>query len=89
MNRPRLMVLLLLVLVGSAMLSGCQPANPVESDECQAEIAKWKTALGEANETIEKLNSSIEDAQGYAGSSYSEMSDALENLEKGETVDEP
>jgi peptidoglycan hydrolase CwlO-like protein len=77
------------VLLGAAPLLGCEPGNPAESEECQAEIEQWRSALQEANETIERLNSSIEDAQSYAGSSYGEMSDALENLETGEKVEEP
>ena len=77
------------VLVGAAPLVGCEPANPADSEKCQAEIEQWRSALREANETIEKLSSSIEEAQSYAGSSYGEMSEALENLETGETVQEP
>lgn len=89
MSRLRLALLLFLTVAAMAALLGCERVNPVESAECQAEVAGWRTALPEANDTIERLNSSIEDTQSSAGSSYSEMNDALENPETGEAVGEP
>jgi hypothetical protein len=76
-----------LALVVAASVQGCGDA--VESDECQAEIDDWREALDDANETIEQLNATIENAQGYAGSSYSEMREALESMEVADTVNEP
>lgn len=80
---------IILALLGTTPLVGCERTDPVESEECQAEIAEWRSALEEANNTIERLNASIEEAQGYAGSSYGEMRSALEDLETGDPVSEP
>jgi hypothetical protein len=45
-----------------------------ENDNLQDEVYSYSSALDEAN-------SNIEDAQGYAWSTYDEMGDALDNLE--------
>jgi len=51
-------------------------------DKLQTKLEDYKYALDEAN-------SSIEDAQSYAWSSYEDMGDTLENLETVNTVYEP
>jgi hypothetical protein len=87
--------------VGFAVLTSAAGCDPVKSSECQAAISaaadearseeeeQWRVALEEANATIQRLNSEIEDAQVYAGAGYDEMEFALVNLETGQTVDEP
>jgi hypothetical protein len=44
--RPFRWIALVLILVLAASTQGC--GDPVESDDCQAEIAHWKAALEEA-----------------------------------------
>ena len=58
-----------------------------------SQIGKLKDALDQANynimaanDTIDQLNSSIEDAKGYAWGNYYDMGNALDGLETGDTV---
>ncbi len=52
-------------------------------------IDEYQYALEQANENIDEANSIIEDAQGYAWSSYEEMGDVLDNLTTIDNVLEP
>lgn len=52
-------------------------------------VAEYQYALEQANENIEGANSIIEDAQGYAWSSYEDMGYALENLYTVDTIFDP
>ena len=52
-------------------------------------VDEYQYALEQANENIDEANSIIEDAQGYAWSSYEEMGDVLDNLTTVDTVSEP
>lgn len=60
-----------------------------ELEVSKAKEVALEEALQKANETIENLNSQISDAQGVSESSRAEMSEALESLEEGDTVEEP
>lgn len=56
---------------------------------CSDIMSDYSSALEEANYEIERLNSDIEDAKGYAWESYEEMGEALDLLETGDTVSDP
>lgn len=53
------------------------------------QVDEYQYALDQANENIDEANSMIENAQGYAWSSYQEMGEALDNLETVDTVSQP
>lgn len=84
---------------GSLLKSSPAPASsayPYDDEEydysedvCEERIGEWRSALEEANEKIDNLNSRIEDAQYYSGESYEEMVDALDGLETEDNVYEP
>lgn len=52
-------------------------------------LMEYQTTLDEANANIEELDSIIEDAQGYAWSTYEEMGETLDNLYTLGTIPEP
>lgn len=60
-----------------------------ENRELEDTVDSYQSALSEANDNIESANSMIEDAQGYAWSSYEEMGYALDDLSTVDTVSEP
>ena len=95
-GRGLIVACVLLALLGAT--SGCDPTQTTECQQAirqsaeaasEEEAERWRVALDEANETIEHLNSEIEEAQQYAGASYDEMEFALVNMDTGEKVDEP
>lgn len=55
----------------------------------QDQLDEYQSALNEANDNIDSANSMIEEAQGYAWSSYDEMGDILDNLSTVDTVSDP
>ncbi len=55
----------------------------------KSDLDDYKDALAEANKSIDRANSIIEDAQDEAWSSYQEMGEALENLETVKNVSDP
>ena len=55
----------------------------------QDRLDEYQSALSEANDNIDSANSTIEDAQSYAWSSYEDMGYALENLSTVDTVSDP
>ena len=60
-----------------------------ETAESADLVDEYQYALEQANENIDEANSIIEDAQGYAWSSYEEMGDILDNLTTVDNVLEP
>lgn len=93
--------LVMVAIIALTAIATCSGCSPVDTEECRDAIAsaeeaarseeagKWREALEEANDTIERLNSEIEDAKAYTGASYDDMVLALMDLDLGETVDEP
>ena len=60
-----------------------------ENEELSGQVDEYDYSLSQANDNIEEANSIIEDAQGYAWSSYEEMGEALDNLTTVDTVSSP
>lgn len=60
-----------------------------ENENLSGLADEYDYSLNQANDNIEEANSIIEDAQGYAWSSYEEMGEALENLSTVDTVRAP
>lgn len=58
-------------------------------EELETQVEDLKMSLQEANDKIDKLNGQVEDARSTAGESYTEMRDALEELETEDIIDEP
>lgn len=52
-------------------------------------VNDYSYALQRANDNIDEANSMIEDAQGYAWSSYEEMGYALDSLTTVDTISDP
>lgn len=59
------------------------------SEELENRLSDYQTALEEANDNIEQVNSEIRQAKRYAWESYEEMGNALDNLDTASTVSEP
>lgn len=51
----------------------------VQSHAAQSQF--YRREMVNCQDSLEQANQNIESARGYAGSSYEEMNDALENLE--------
>ena len=60
-----------------------------ENEDLTSLVDDYDYSLTQANDNIEEANSMLEDAQGYAWSSYDEMGQALENLTTVDTVRRP
>ena len=60
-----------------------------ENENLSGLVDEYDYSLRQANDNIDEANSIIEDAQGYAWSSYEEMGEALDNLTTVDTVSEP
>lgn len=78
-------ILLAIFIFGWFKYNSLEEKNSVLTDH----VSAYQYALNEANENIDEANSIIEDAQGYAWSSYEEMGDVLDNLTTVDTVSEP
>lgn len=63
--------------------------NIAENNRLKNRIENYDRALDEANDNIETCNSFIEDAQSYTWSTYEDMGQALDSLEKVDTVSNP
>lgn len=84
---------------GSSLKSSPAPASTAypyndeeydySEDVCEERIDEWRSALEEANDKIENLSNSIEEAKYYLGEDYEDISNALEGLETEGTVYEP
>lgn len=59
------------------------------SEELENRLSDYQTALEEANDNIEQVNSKIRQAKWYAWESYEDMGDALDSLDTVDTISEP
>ena len=72
------------------LISWSKNSSLKDENERLSDLAdEYYYALAQANENIEEANSVIEEAQGYAWSSYEDMGYALENMYTIDTVSGP
>jgi peptidoglycan hydrolase CwlO-like protein len=77
---------LTLFLIPLILLSSCTIDWNDEKDkqivELENQVQEKERRINDIKNTVDDCNSNISDAQGYAGETYEEMNDALENLQE-------
>ena len=88
-NNKKYSYVIVILIVVLLILGQKYKALKSENEDLTSLVDDYDYSLSEANDNIEEANSMLEDAQGYAWSSYNEMGEALENLTTVDTVSGP